>query len=35
LRTRGVADWPDDAITPDDAKAIRQASLRARRRGLH
>ncbi len=35
VRTRGVADRRDCIMTPDDAKALQQASLRARRRGLH
>jgi hypothetical protein len=35
VRVQGAVDHPDILLTPDDAKAIRQASLRARRRGLH
>lgn len=37
VRARAVAvdERREAAMTPDDAKALQQASLRARRRGLH
>lgn len=35
VRTRGIDGRRDSGLTPDDARAVQQASLRARRRGLH
>ena len=34
-RTRGAGDGRERGLSPDDARAIHLASLRARRRGLH